>query len=423
MENCLRKSKRKPKHLRWQPLAAAVHDTDLDAIARKSKRKPEHLPRQLPAAAVHVTDLEAAARKSHTSEEYAKAVKKANTSDEHPLHKFYKIQSLQYLGEETDRKYVPIWIAGYDNNSSEFEDVASSWIEHIQRAISDINEAVPGLNLHTVSEKSKAIIKMAGTRKKSCFTRRSILRGGSAEIYLYPDWNNNTRTSCHELLHALGFGHEHQRPDRDYSIEVGSDISQCKKLDDLYGVTRFDPYSIMLYAEDKKYLRWSGDLVWSTKPSHELNVKMSELDKMGVNNLYRPCKRTGYSPVIGSTGLFYCGRWVLCLNFFLKSFINRFYPTSVLLDLFSAYRFHFRSSRLPLVLLCEKQSSSRNLESLPTIGRLGNFSGKSGIVWGIARNKKSEVWHFYKNVIGAQEIGRVFQIFTLETCAPCLTGR
>ncbi|XP_029199726.2 uncharacterized protein LOC114964559 [Acropora millepora] len=338
MGNCLRKSKRKPKHLRWQPLAAAVHDTDLDATARKSKRKPEHLrwqppaaavrdtdldaaarkskrkpehlPRQLPLAAVHVTDLEAAARKSHTSEEYAKAVKKANTSDEHPLHKFYKIQSLQYLGEETDRESVPIWIAGYDNSSSDFEDVASSWIEHIQRAISDINEAVPGLNLHTVSEESKAIIKMAGNRKKSCYTMGRILSSGSAKIYLYPGWNNKKRTSCHELLHALGFGHEHQRPDRDYSIEVGSDTSQYKKLDDLYGVTRFDPYSIMLYPEDEEYLRRSGDAVWFTKPSHELNVKMSELDKMGVNNLYRPCKRTGYSPVIGSTGLFYCGRYI-----------------------------------------------------------------------------------------------------------------
>ena len=84
MGNCLRKSKRKPEHLRWQPPGAAVRNTDLDA----------------------------AERKNHTSEEYAKAVKEANTSDEHPPHKFYMTQSLQSLGEETDRKYVPIWIAG-----------------------------------------------------------------------------------------------------------------------------------------------------------------------------------------------------------------------------------------------------------------------------------------------------------------------
>lgn len=282
---------------------------DVRGALRKSKRKPERL-RGRPQIflAVHETDLDAAARKGHTSKEYAKAVKETNTSDEHPLHKFYKTQSLQYLGEETDRESVPIWIAGYNNSSSEFEDVASSWIEHIQRAISDINEAVPGLNLHTVSEGSKAIIKIAGNRENSCFTRGRILSRGRAKIYLYSGWNNKKRTSCHELLHALGFGHEHQRPDRDYSIEVGSDTSQYKKLDDLYGVTRFDPYSIMLYPEDEEYLRRSGDPVWFTKPSHELNVKMSELDKMGVNNLYRPCKHAGYSPVIGSTGLFFCGR-------------------------------------------------------------------------------------------------------------------
>ena len=204
-----------------------------------------------------------------------------------------------------------------------------------------------------------------------------ILSDGSAEIYLYSGSNNKKRTSCHELLHALGFGHEHQRPDRDYSIEVGSDTSQYKKLDDLYGVTRFDPYSIMLYPKDEEYLRRSVDPVWFTKPSHELNVKMSELDKMGVNILYRPCKRTGYSPVIGSTGLFYCGRWVFCLNVFLKGFINWFYPTSVGLDLFSAYRFHFRSSRLPVLLLSEKQ-----VKVPPGICRVCPQSGGSGIFLG-----------------------------------------
>ena len=63
-----------------------------------SKRIPECLRRQPQIfLAVHESDLDAAARKGHTSEEYAKAVKEANASDEHPLHKFYKTQSLQYL--------------------------------------------------------------------------------------------------------------------------------------------------------------------------------------------------------------------------------------------------------------------------------------------------------------------------------------
>ena len=259
-------------------------------------------------AAVHNFDLVAAAISGLTSAAYAKAVKETNTFDEHPLREFYKNQSFQSLGEETHRKSVPIWIAGYHQSSSEFEDVASSWIEHIEGAISDINEAAPGLNLHTVSEKSRAIIKMAGNREDSCFTMGRILRDGSAKIYLYSGWSNKKRTSCHELLHALGFGHEHQRPDRDNSTKVRSDTPQYKKLDDLYGITRFDPYSIMLYPEDEECMRSSGDPVWFTKPSHELNVKMSELDKMGLNILYRPCKRAGYSPVIRSTGLFYCGR-------------------------------------------------------------------------------------------------------------------
>ena len=277
-------------------------------VLRTGDLPNEHFRRGRCLLAVRDKGLDAAKRKGHTSAEYAKAVKEISASDEHPLRKFYKTQSLQYLGEENDRVSVSIWIAGYYNSSSELNDVASSWFEHIDRAINDINDAAPGLNLHTVSEKSKAIVTIAGNEKTSCFTRGSILLNDTSEIYLYSGWKSKKRTSCHELLHALGFGHEHQRQDRDYSIKVGKDSSQYKKLDDLYGVTRFDPYSIMLYPEDEEYLRRSGDPVWFTKPSHELNVKMSELDKVGVNNLYRPCKRPGYSPSIGSTGLYYCGR-------------------------------------------------------------------------------------------------------------------
>ena len=190
--------------------------------------------------------------------------------------------------------------------------IAPAWIEHLKQAINDINEAAPGLFLYTTSNESKAKVKIYGTDKNTCFTWGKILPFEPVPgVFVHDLWPEMRRTSCHELLHALGFGHEHQRRDRDGSIDVKSEGLQYCMKDKLLGLTRFDPFSIMLYSEDERLSRNSGDRVWFTKPYKEHNRVMSELDKVSLNNIYRPCKGRRYSPSRcgrSVTGLWYCGR-------------------------------------------------------------------------------------------------------------------
>lgn len=227
---------------------------------------------------------------------------------------FYKIQSLQTLGESNDRVSVPIWIECANHLS-----VASSWIPHIQQAINDINFAAPGLYLYRTTVKSKAKVEIFGNSVGRCFTRGNIVENApehAVEISLEHHWEIKNRTSCHELLHALGFGHEHQRRDRHLSIDVPMEEvtdewkSQYQRKNGLLGITRLDPHSIMMYPEDQLLLRNTNDPVWFTKPTNEYNEEMSELDKISLNNLYRPCKGPNYSAskVASKTGLWYCGR-------------------------------------------------------------------------------------------------------------------
>ena len=224
---------------------------------------------------------------------------------------YYKIQSLQKLGGRNNQVSVPIWI--------DLCHVGTTWVDHLQQAIEDINVAALGVNLFSTNDESNAKITIQGlpSSEHKCYTKGNILCCPVAKIYLNPLWEDKKRTSCHELLHALGFEHEHQRRDRDLTLlaqdnEVEGTWQYCK-LDKLLGITRFDPFSILMYPEQQNELcRNYDDSVWFTKPTTEYNREMSELDKVSLNNLYRPCKGADYSPTrFGSvTGLWYCGRWV-----------------------------------------------------------------------------------------------------------------
>jgi hypothetical protein len=55
-------------------------------------------------------------------------------------------------------------------------------------------------------------------------------------------------TAIHELGHALGMVHEHQRSDRDNTIRVFDNASNFSRIWNTYNYTSFDFNSIMLYA-------------------------------------------------------------------------------------------------------------------------------------------------------------------------------
>ena len=270
---------------------------------------------------VYSSALTDARSRGYSSKEFEDRVKLESSLDSGgaSLDRFYKIQSLQMLGKEDDRVVVPIWIARDPNLPRHTMNVAPAWVEHLQQAMKDINYAAPGLFLHTTTNPLKAKIKIAGNNQNSaCFTQGNILETTGTDIFLYSEWSEMKRTSCHELLHAIGFQHEHQRRDRESSIHENWQgppnddwYDQYKVVADILGITRFDPFSILLYSEDEKLSRNRGDPVWITKPYKSLNREMSELDKVALNNVYRPCEGPNYSPQKfgrSVTGIKYCGR-------------------------------------------------------------------------------------------------------------------
>lgn len=221
--------------------------------------------------------------------------------------KFYQCQSYQKLGKESDRVRVPIYI----------DSVHHDWYKHLDNAIGVINQAAPGLYLYKVDKLDDANIQICGTKKRKPSTKGNIQMQWAAKVSLPDGWPNEKkkRTSVHELLHALGFQHEHQRRDGSQAVKVGDkkkDNCQYTLNMNVIGVTRFDPFSIMLYSEKSIDRKTESEPAWELKPPKEKNNEMSELDKVALNLLYRPCKGPHYNPHLsGVTGMWYCGRKVM----------------------------------------------------------------------------------------------------------------
>ena len=124
------------------------------------------------------------------------------------------------------------------------------------------------------------------------------------------------RTAVHELLHGLGFEHEHQRKDAELYLEYPENCENDQDLvvkDNYFPLTAFDPYSIMFYKEQDEesegFCRDSHKIWESKKGDSSLNTQLSELDKVGLNLVYPPCTGTSYDPKKDEeTGMYYCGR-------------------------------------------------------------------------------------------------------------------
>ena len=242
---------------------------------------------------------------------------------------FYKKQTIHdKVGELSERLSVPIWIADNipktkhmeDPESCDVQNVNRNWIHPIENAITDINAAAPGLHLYLVRQECDCKVYIYGIKEKKAYTIRNVRSNNKAYIFLADDGFVEKQTvSVHELLHALGFGHEHQRPGVSKCINTtgGQSVPELRhdyeEETDSCGITRFDPFSVMLYQEDY-YLerKENSDPVWKLKVKGELNRELSELDKVGLNLIFKPCKHDSYNPKISEvTGLYYCGRNVM----------------------------------------------------------------------------------------------------------------
>ena len=104
----------------------------------------------------------------------------------------------------------------------------------------------------------------------------------------------------HELMHALGFLHEHQRPDRDNNIDIlegnvkpgltKAFKQQVLRKKNVKIVTPYDPLSIMHYSYINKYSQKDADgskfAVLEYDGENIKNVRLSDGDKAALRALY-----------------------------------------------------------------------------------------------------------------------------------------
>lgn len=234
--------------------------------------------------------------------------------------------------------------------------VRDAWKGNIMKAINCIRIAAPGINIEVEPKyKRKAKIeidqRIPVNHKDSidleAFTDGNIWYTGIARIHLGENYARNfvekhmdlfkpgttpqeaeeqtMLTTCiHELLHALGYGHEHQT---ECNAEMVNDSDtrcqsdQVKVLRSIVNLTRFDPHSIMLYPNlSIKDRNTATCTVSSSRTSY--NLVMSELDKVTLNIIYPPCAcensqqtdHSAYKPKefeCAGTNMFYCFRNVM----------------------------------------------------------------------------------------------------------------
>ena len=140
----------------------------------------------------------------------------------------------------------------------------------MEKTIEDINVAAPGLYLYRVdSESDKPEISIYGIKEEQAYTMGDICNTNGAHIYLDYSFSLKNQASTHEILHALGFEHEHQRSNAPISVKESIDEidseerEQIDKRPNVIGITRFDPFSIMLYSQCEKFKReLERDPVW-----------------------------------------------------------------------------------------------------------------------------------------------------------------
>jgi hypothetical protein len=237
----------------------------------------------------------------------------------HSYQELYKSQTKHTFDPLAKPFDVPIWYCNNSNGSAVLK-----WFAAVDKVIEEINEAAPGLSLYKVQNKAMANIHVSCLLGElTAHTTGNVLIGtGKAYVCLGTEWPEYDMgpTALHELLHALGFEHEHQQHGAneymDFSKTSNPEYSGFQndivEKSDMIAITRFDPFSVMIYYEGFCELRHKdnpADNVWNLKPGNAKNLKMSELDKVALNMIYKPCFRDNFQPEL--CGLYICGRPVM----------------------------------------------------------------------------------------------------------------
>ncbi|XP_057300783.1 astacin-like [Hydractinia symbiolongicarpus] len=152
-----------------------------------------------------------------------------------------------------------------------------------------------------------------------CYTSPGYLGPGALSLTL-KDYNSSSpkEPHCmhrdvitHELLHALGFLHEHQRLDRDKYIRIIEENIRPDSLKNFQIANRteyptadtlgagYDRLSIMQYDEFSFSKNGKKTMVWRANESLPLGgKKMSKIDKLQLNTFYGCKKYPTLPPVL-----------------------------------------------------------------------------------------------------------------------------
>lgn len=167
-------------------------------------------------------------------------------------------------------------------------------VQAIQEAIAELQRTTP-VRFVPYQGQSDSVVFVKSEEICASYLGRT---GGAQPVYLSPKCTSNE--IIHELMHALGFVHEHSRPDRDQYLEVlWSNIEERywpqfwimpdDMVHDYVGsVFSFDPESIMLY--DANAFAKTTDLISLKAKSGESirpsRGKLSRVDQERVIYLY-----------------------------------------------------------------------------------------------------------------------------------------